>query len=153
METHRNTPSECETKVRLLRGELSAIHTYRQISGKLRPESHAFAVHQILRNHEHAAATLGDNLASGDRQEAEQGDTWKTLGLIVETTTDPLVDTMALKALKEGEEQCELAYTNALDSSALDSATRSLIRSELLPGSKTNQRILSGLLLSAVSAT
>jgi len=92
----------------LLRGELSAIDTYRQALDRNRDQYGGDArfaeLEQMLRDHEQAAAQLRNMIRSMGGTELDDSGAWGTWANTVMGTAKLFGDKAALKALKEGEE-------------------------------------------------
>ena len=93
---------------RVLRGELSAMETYRQALDKIRDEygqdTRFQQLTQMLHDHEQAAQQLRAKIRQLGGTESTDSGAWGTWSKTVMGTAKLLGDKAALKALKEGEE-------------------------------------------------
>jgi len=133
-----------ETLNGLLRAELSATETYRHVLQKAREER----LRQICEEHHESARMLSAQISELGGAPVEEATTWKNIDLLA-TTTDPLGDPIAIKALIEGERQDVLSYENALKSGELAGEARDLVEKMLLPRTTAHIRTLEDLLCAA----
>ena len=110
MTTHVDDLNKC------LRGELSAMETYRQALDKAR-EDDDFATEvqhlsRILEDHRNAASQLRRAIQQLGGTPSEDSGAWGTWSKAVMGTAKLFGDTAALKALKEGEESGLKDYQN-----------------------------------------
>src|SRR5215203_3864359 len=113
----------------LLRGEMSAIETYRQALEKLGDSG--FGVEELrgLRvDHRDAADALWHHIEQHGGKPSEDSGAWGAFAKAVEGTTKLLGNAAALKALKEGEEHGLKDYEAALEDKNLPADCQALIR-------------------------
>ena len=104
----------------LLRGEMSAIETYRQANLKLDQEgSSTPELHNIQQDHRDAADRLWHHIEQHGGQPSEGSGAWGTFAKAVEGTAKLFGNKAALKALKEGEEHGLKDYQDALEDGGL----------------------------------
>jgi uncharacterized protein (TIGR02284 family) len=118
----------------LLRGEMSAIETYRMAVDKLRHEE-GFGVTElrsIQRDHRDAADALWHHIEQHGGKPSEGSGPWGAFAKAVEGTAQLFGDTAALKALKEGEEHGLTNYEDALEDKDLPEDCKALIRGLLV---------------------
>lgn len=130
----------------LLRGEISAVETYKQAIEKVGDEhaSDATALRAIAQEHgEHAQALREEVLRLGAEPEKSSGP-WGAWAKIVQGTAKLFGDASALKALKEGEEHGLKDYEEALDD--VDDSARTLIRKQLIPNQQRHIATLDGMM-------
>ena len=114
----------------LLRGEMSAIETYRQALEKMR-EDNAFGVDELRalqRDHRDAADALWHHIEQHGGAPSEGSGAWGTFAKAIEGVAKIFGDTAALKALKEGEEHGLKDYQAALEDKNLPADCQALIR-------------------------
>jgi uncharacterized protein (TIGR02284 family) len=111
----------------LLRGEMSALETYRQAIEKFAGEPGLDQLHAFQRDHRDAADALWHHIERHGGQPSEGSGPWGTFAKAVTGAAKLLGDTAALKALKEGEEHGLKDYQDALDSGNLPADCRELI--------------------------
>ncbi|RPH56577.1 DUF2383 domain-containing protein [bacterium] len=115
----------------LLRGEMSAIETYRQALEKIGDEG-GFGVEELRalqRDHRDAADALWHHIEQHGGEPSKGSGAWGTFAKAIEGTAKLFGDTAALKALKEGEEHGLKDYEDALGNSNLPADCIALIRS------------------------
>jgi rubrerythrin len=115
----------------LLRGEMSAIETYRQALEKVGEEG-AFGVEELRalqRDHRDAADALWHHIEQHGAEPSHGSGPWGAFAKAVEGTARLFGDTAALKALKEGEEHGLKDYEEALKDSSLPADCIALLRS------------------------
>ncbi|MFO0808532.1 MAG: DUF2383 domain-containing protein [Gemmataceae bacterium] len=117
----------------LLRGELSAVETYRQAEEKFQGGSEAVELRQMRDDHQQAVNHLRHHVHGKGGEAADSSGGWGTFAQIVEGGAKVFGRTAALKALKEGEEYGTNSYRSALEDQALPSECQALIRGTLLP--------------------
>ena len=114
----------------LLRGEMSAIETYRQAREKLTPgEPGAAELERFQLDHRDAADKLWHHIEQHDGKPSEGSGAWGAWAKTVEGTAKLLGNAAALKALKEGEEHGLKDYQEALVDNDLPVDCQTLIRS------------------------
>lgn len=117
----------------LLRGELSAVETYRQAEQKFQGESERNSLCRIRDEHQHAVGLLRQHVQERGGEPARSSGAWGTFAGLVEGTAKLFGRTAALKALKEGEESGIDDYESALDNPELPLECRLMISDHLLP--------------------
>jgi uncharacterized protein (TIGR02284 family) len=114
----------------LLRGEMSAIETYRQALEKI-TDDNAFGAEELraLRvDHRDAADALWHHIEQHGGKPSEGSGAWGAFAKAVEGTAKMFGDTAALKALKEGEEHGLKDYEAALNDKNLPADCQALVR-------------------------
>ena len=111
-----------------LRGELSAVETYRQALDRARKDPDRAAESQqlvpILEDHQRAAAQLRNLVRQMGATPSEDSGAWGTWSKAVMGTAKLFGDAAALKALKEGEESGLTDYRNAMNEGSSSSHVR-----------------------------
>lgn len=99
----------------LLRGEMSAIETYRQAVEKFSGEPDVEQLSGLQRDHRDAASALWHHVERYGGEPSKGSGPWGTFAKAVEGTAKLFGNTAALKALKEGEEHGFKEYQDALE--------------------------------------
>jgi hypothetical protein len=113
----------------LLRGEMSAIETYRQGVEKLGESG--FGVEELRglqRDHRDAADALWHHIEQHGGKPSEGSGPWGAFAKAVEGAAKLLGNTAALKALKEGEQHGLKDYQDALEDKNLPADCQALLR-------------------------
>ncbi len=127
------TETTTDTLNSLLRGELSAVETYRQAEQKFHGEYEEANLQRLEYEHQQAVDQLRRHVHMKGGQAAENSGAWGVFAQLVEGSAKIFGKAAALKALKEGEEIGIGDYESALKNESLPSECRSLIRDTLLP--------------------
>jgi hypothetical protein len=124
------TTTEQATLDSLLRGEMSAIETYRMAIEKLEDSQSAWTpeLHAMQRDHRDAADALWHALERKGKRPSESAGPWGAFAKAVEGTAKLFGNAAALKALKEGEEHGLKEYDEALRDSSLGRDVQATIR-------------------------
>lgn len=115
----------------LLRGEMSAIETYRQAIEKLGSDPHDPWIEELRalqRDHRDAADALWHHVEQHGGKPSESSGPWGAFAQAVEGVAKLLGNTGALKALKEGEEHGLKDYEDALQDHTLPADCQAMIR-------------------------
>ncbi len=112
----------------LLRGEMSAIETYRQALEKAGTEPGAQDLHRFAKDHRDAADQLWHHIEQHGGKPSEGSGAWGGWAKAVEGTAKLFGSAAALKALKEGEEHGLKDYQDALKNKDLAPECLTLIR-------------------------
>lgn len=140
------TKSSVEQLNSLLRGEISAVETYRMALDKLdatstvRPEIEA-----CMQSHQQRVIALREAVARVGGTPADSSGPWGVFAKAVEGTARIFGDKAAVGALEEGEDHGLKDYKDGLDDEDLDMQTRSLITSQLLPAQQATHDRMSAL--------
>jgi hypothetical protein len=124
------TTTEQATLNSLLRGEMSAIETYRMALEKLEG-SHEAGVAELQafrRDHRDAADALWHLMEGKGEKPSDGSGAWGAFAKAVEGTARLLGNAAALKALKEGEEHGLKEYEDALNDATLTPDVRAMIQ-------------------------
>lgn len=130
----------------LLRGEISAVETYKQAIKKVDDEhtSDALALRAIAQEHGEHAHALRDEIRRVGGEPDDSSGAWGAWAKTVEATAKLFGDASALKALKEGEEHGLKDYEEALDD--VTGPARELIVTRLIPAQQQHIQILDGMI-------
>lgn len=126
-----------------LRGEISAVETYRQAIEKLGRSSTAVQLEDCRQSHERRVATLRDQVARRGGEPAKDSGAWGAFARLVEGGAKTFGERAAVAALEEGEDHGLKLYRNDLEK--LDMATRQLVETELLPAQERTHEFMSTL--------
>jgi uncharacterized protein (TIGR02284 family) len=131
----------------LLRGEMSAIETYRQAIEKLGDVHDPLVevLRAMQRDHRDASEALWKHVEQHGGKPSEGSGPWGAFAKAVEGTAKMLGNAAALKALKEGEEHGLKDYEDALNDKNLPADCQALIRG-LIPQQRTHITTLDGLI-------
>lgn len=136
----------------LLGAELSAESTYRNILAKAEGEKLASVFYKIHKDHVETRDLLSTKVEELGGIPLQQATTWKGISFLTESSSHPLSDPTAIKALREGEEQAVLTYESTLLDRDIDSNLRNLIETKLLPMAKRHIPVLEAALASQASS-
>ncbi len=132
----------------LLRGELSAVETYRQVLDQVRDEPEAASVQRILQEHSDAVETLREHVQMFGGKPDETSGVWGAFAKTVTGSAKIFGDMAALKALKEGEEHGLREYEDILEEEGLASICRQMITTTFLPRQRNHIAVIDGLMKS-----
>ena len=134
----------------LLRGEISAIETYHQALEKLGDDGRMAELRRLHDDHVEAADVLRQHIHSRGGEPAKGSGAWGAFAKAVAGTAKLFGKTVALRALKEGEEQGIFEYENALKDFDLPADCKNLIETKLLPKTKAHIPVLDQLLTASM---
>lgn len=117
----------------LLRGELSAVETYRQALEKVGTEPGAADLRANLANHKDAVSKLTTEITKLGGQPSTDSGAWGTWAKTVVGSAKVIGDEAALKALKEGEEHGIKEYREALENTKVSANVKDLINKTFIP--------------------
>lgn len=126
-----------------LRGEISAVETYRQALEKITDASLRPRLQECSRSHEDRAAKLRNRIGQLGGKPAEDSGAWGGFAKLVEGGAKVFGVKAALAALEEGEDHGLKLYKKDLDN--LDASTRSFVESDLLPEQQRSHDNMSAL--------
>ena len=117
----------------LLRGELSAVETYSQAIHKF-PDSAAQAKLESMRSdHLESVETLREIITDLGGDPSTNSGAWGGFAKSVESVAAAFCESLAMSALKQGEEHGIGEYEDALADKGLDAEVKAVIREDLLP--------------------
>lgn len=130
----------------LLRGEISAVETYKQAIEKIDDEhtSDAMALRAIAQEHGEHAQSLRDEVRRLGAGADDGSGAWGAWAKTVEGTAKLFGNTSALKALREGEERGLKDYEEALGD--VDEPARALLMTKLIPDQQRHVTTLDGMI-------
>ncbi len=141
------TGTETSTLNSLLRGEMSAIETYRQAIEKLGGDPHdpwIEVLRAMQRDHRDAADALWHHVEQHGGKPSSDSGPWGAFAKAVEGTATLFGNAASLKALKEGEEHGLKDYEAALEDKDLPADCLALIRG-MIPKQREHITTLDGL--------
>ncbi len=145
MQTTNSTSSTKRTVDQLnsfLRGELSALETYRQAIDKV-GGSHRPALEQCARSHAARVQLLAAEVRRRGGEPAESSGIWGTFAKLIEGSASALGEKAAISALEEGEDHGRNDYRRDLD--GVDAAARQFIESQVVPEQQRTHDAMSAL--------
>jgi uncharacterized protein (TIGR02284 family) len=131
---------------RLIRGELSAIETYRQALDKMKDAPEATELHAMMVDHRSATQELREHVKERGGDPSDASGPWGAWAKLVEGTAKLFGNAAALKALKEGEEHGIKEYEAFLQDANADDECKELVRTRLLPRAQSHIPILDRLI-------
>ena len=132
-----------ETLNDLLRGEISAVETYRQAIERLSASPNRVELEQCKRSHELRVSQLREQVVRLGGQPVQGSGAWGTFAKLVEGSAKLFGEKAAISALEEGEDHGLKMYRD--DVPKLDSVTRVLVERDLLPEQERTHSALSAL--------
>jgi hypothetical protein len=137
------TNKSVDTLNELLRGEFSAVETYRQAIEKLGSSGAVGQLEDCRRSHEQRVARLRDEVMRLGGQPAEGSGAWGAFARLFEGGAKAFGEKAAVGALEEGEDHGLKLYRD--DLAKLDTFSRQLVETELLPAQEQTHRTMSTL--------
>ena len=132
-----------ETLNGFLRGEISAVETYRQALEKLQTSPTRVELEQCRRSHEQRVERLRQEVMRLGGKPEEGSGAWGSFASLVEGSAKAFGEKAAIAALEEGEDHGLKLYRNEMGK--LDATARSVIESEVLPAQERTHQSLSTL--------
>jgi uncharacterized protein (TIGR02284 family) len=114
-----------------LRGEISAVETYRQAADKLHDKPEVSTLRECLRSHEQRVSLLTSEIRRQGGEPAQGSSTWGAFAKVVEGGAQLFGAKAAIAALEEGEDHGRDDYKN--DLTKLEPAARTFIQQQILP--------------------
>jgi hypothetical protein len=130
---------------KFLRGELSAVETYRQALERLSTSTSATDLMENKRSHEQRVEMLRNQIARLGGSPADGSGPWGSFAKLVEGGAKLFGEKAAIAALEEGEDHGLKLYRNNSDVTRLDLATRDFVERSLLPEQERTHRTASRL--------
>ncbi|HEY0714955.1 MAG TPA: DUF2383 domain-containing protein [Polyangia bacterium] len=143
--TYENTSAErtVDTLNSFLRGEISAVETYRQAIEKINDPSLRSRLQDLQQMHERQAAKLRNQISQVGGQPSESSGPWGGFAKLIEGGAKVFGVKAALAALEEGEDHGLKLYRGNLDD--LDVQARSFVQNDLLPTQQQTHDAMSAL--------
>lgn len=117
----------------LIKGERSAVETYRQVFEKYGKDSKIDRLRHFSADHKRAVRELMNDASMHDVDVPESSGAWGSWAKLVTGTAKTMGEEMALRALKEGEEHGLKLYEDALKKEKLPESTKTRIEQEFIP--------------------
>jgi len=123
-----------------LRGEISAVETYRKALGHVSSDLARSELEDCCKDHEHRVQSLREHIEKLGGTPTEGSGVWGTFAKVVQGGADTLGEKAAIQALEEGEDHGLHDYQR--DMNAVHGEARRFVRMELLPAQKrTHERV------------
>src|SRR5262245_18704151 len=126
-----------------LRGEISAVETYRQASQRLHDSLCLPAILEGMRSHEERVGVLRQAIRSLDGEPAESSGVWGAFAKLVEGGAKLFGERAAVAALEEGEDHGRDDYSR--DVRKLAPPMRQLVELQILPEQQRTHDAISAL--------
>lgn len=124
----------------LLRGERSAVETYRSALEKVDEHPERTRLQTICNEHERSVSDLESHITGLGGTPDQDSGAWGTFANAVQNTAELFGDSSAVSALKQGEEHGRDDYQDALEKDCLLPECRTLVQRKL---DETRQHIQS----------
>jgi len=132
-----------DTLNEFLRGEVSAVETYRQALEKLSGSSHRIQLEEGRRSHELRVVKLQEQIRRLGGEPSQGSGAWGAFARLVEGGAKVFGEASAIAALEEGEDRGLKLYRG--DLTDLEPASRLFVQSDLLPAQEQTHRTMSTL--------
>jgi hypothetical protein len=137
------TEKTVDTLNGFLRGEISAVETYRQAIEKLGSSPTKAQLEDCRRSHEQRVDKLRDQVERLGGEPAESSGAWGAFARLVEGGAKVFGESAAVAALEEGEDHGLKLYRDDLDK--FDIVTRQIVEADLLPAQQRTHQFMSAL--------
>lgn len=117
----------------LIRGEISAVESFRTVLGKIKDTSERSALEQMLQDHVQAVDKLKRYADARFESKAQTSGPWGAFTKAFAGGASFFGDKAALSALKVGEQHGIKEYQEAIKDDSINQEVRNLIQTELLP--------------------
>jgi uncharacterized protein (TIGR02284 family) len=132
-----------ETLNSFLRGEISAVETYKKALDHVKEARLRSELEELERDHEARVAALRERIERLGGQPTESSGVWGTLTELMQAGADALGEKAAIQALEQGEDHGLADYRRDVDQ--LHGEARRFARMELLPAQQRSHDRLSKL--------
>jgi len=145
MQTNLDTKngSDVDQLNSFLRGEISAVETYRQAIEKLSSSPNVMTLRECLRSHEQRVTTLTQEVRRLGGEPATSSGVWGAFAKVVEGGAKVFGEKAAIAALEEGEDHGRDDYRKDVDK--LSATARQFIQSQVVTEQERTHRSLSTL--------
>jgi demethoxyubiquinone hydroxylase (CLK1/Coq7/Cat5 family) len=143
MQTEANHQQTIDQLNSFLRGELSALETYRQALDTVESVPHRSTLEVCARSHQQRVELLRDEVSRRGGRPAEGSGAWGAFAKAVEGAAGVFGEKAAIAALEEGEDHGRDDYKR--DIKKLDESARVLIETRVLPEQKRTHDAISAL--------
>ena len=127
----------------LLRGEISAVESYRQAMDRIVDGQARVQLEECARSHRERVQALRDEISRMGGTPSKDSGPWGAFAKLVEGAAKPFGDKAAIAALEEGEDHGLADYRREIPD--LDTESRRLVENRLLPEQERTHRALSSL--------
>ncbi|QSQ16890.1 DUF2383 domain-containing protein [Myxococcus landrumensis] len=138
-----HTDKDVDTLNSFLRGEISAVETYRQAIGHVSDDVRRRTLEECRLDHEHRVEALRERILQMEGKPAEGSGVWGAFAKVVQGGANALGEGAAITALEEGEDVGLREYER--DANKVHGDLRRFVRMELLPAQKSTHKKLSHL--------
>jgi uncharacterized protein (TIGR02284 family) len=114
-----------------LRGEISAVETYKQAIDKLKTSSNASMLEQWKRSHEMRVSLLRDEITKLGGKPVSGSGPWGNFTKLIQAGADVLGEKAAVAALEEGEDHGLRDYRS--DVAKLEGEAKSFVLQKIMP--------------------
>jgi demethoxyubiquinone hydroxylase (CLK1/Coq7/Cat5 family) len=135
--------NDVETLNSFLRGEISAVETYRQAIGRIADDRLRSQLEACQRDHEERVAAIRERIEKLGGEPVEGSGPWGLFAKAVQGGADLIGEKAALEVLEEGEDHGLADYKR--DVEQVHGEARRFVRMELLPKQKRTHERLSKL--------
>ena len=140
------TKSNVDQLNSFLRGELSAVETYRMALDKLEATNPArFEIEACMQSHQQRVQLLREAVIACGGTPSDSSGPWGAFAKAVEGTANVFGDKAAIAALEEGEDHGLRDYKDEIDDTDLDMNTRNIVVGQLLPAQQATHDRMSAL--------
>jgi uncharacterized protein (TIGR02284 family) len=126
-----------------LRGEISAVETYRQALEKFEQPNLKTKLQDCLQSHAQRVTILSDQIRTLGGAPSTSSGVWGTFAKAIEGGAKTFGERAAVAALEEGEDHGRNDYKR--DISKLDTSTRQLVESRIVPEQQRTHDTMSSL--------
>jgi uncharacterized protein (TIGR02284 family) len=126
-----------------LRGEISAVETYRQALEKAERPQTTTLLQDCMRSHKERVTLLTEQVRTLGGTPATSSGVWGAFAKAVEGGAKAFGEKAAIAALEEGEDHGRNDYKRDIDK--LDAATRQVVQNQVLPEQQRTHDALSAL--------
>ena len=126
-----DTQKNVEQLNSFLRGEISAVETYRQALDALKTSTYGSRIAECKRSHEQRVAILTEEIRKLGGTPAQSSGAWGSFVKVVEGGAAALGENAAIAALEQGEDHGNADYKR--DVSKLDPTVRAVIEQKVMP--------------------
>jgi|AntAceMinimDraft_11_1070367.scaffolds.fasta_scaffold41115_2 uncharacterized protein (TIGR02284 family) len=130
----------------VLKGEIAATETYRQVLEKLDDDANRNFVNKIYDDHEGAVSQLKLHAAIHGETPLKESGAWGTFAQAYTGAAKIFGDKAALGALESGEEHGLTQYQDALNDESVDPLCKADIRNTFIPQQKNHIQSLDSLI-------
>lgn len=127
-DTQKNTVDQLNS---FLRGEMSAVETYRQALEALKASKHSATIAECKQSHEQRVTILTDEIRKLGGAPSDSSGAWGVFAKLVEGGAAKMGEKAAIAALEEGEDHGNADYKR--DVAKLDGSVRTVIEQKVLP--------------------